>query len=146
MSARNTRIRALGEIALRVNDLDAMQEFYENVLGLELMKRFPAAAFFRVAEGYGGHTQILALFDRSAEPGETRFHRGTPQGMSADRSTVDHLAFEIDLADFDTEKRRLEQLGIRVETAEHKWVHWRSLYVTDPDGNVVELVCYDETV
>jgi catechol-2,3-dioxygenase len=28
------RIKALGEIALRVNDLDAMQAFYENVIGL----------------------------------------------------------------------------------------------------------------
>ena len=23
---------------------------------------------------------------------------------------------------------------------------WRSLYINDPDGNVVEWVCYDETV
>jgi len=24
-------------------------------------------------------------------------------------------------------------------------VHWRSLYVVDPEGNVVELVCFDES-
>jgi catechol-2,3-dioxygenase len=30
-----------------------------------------------------------------------------------------------------------------VITATHEWVHWRSLYVEDPDGNQVELVCYD---
>jgi hypothetical protein len=40
----------------------------------------------------------------------------------------------------------LERLGLQVETAEHAWVHWRSLYVTDPEGNQVELVCYDESV
>jgi catechol-2,3-dioxygenase len=30
--------------------------------------------------------------------------------------------------------------------AEHPWVRWRSLYVHDPEGNLVELVCYDESV
>jgi catechol-2,3-dioxygenase len=47
------------------------------------------------------------------------------------------------LADFADERKRLETLGLRVETTEHAWVHWRSLYVTDPEGNQVELVCYD---
>jgi len=47
-------VRGLGEIALRVNDLEKMQEFYEKAVGLEVMKRFPKAVFFRVADGAGG--------------------------------------------------------------------------------------------
>jgi len=31
---KRTSVRGLGEIALRVNDLDAMQKFYEQVIGL----------------------------------------------------------------------------------------------------------------
>jgi catechol-2,3-dioxygenase len=58
---KRTAVRGLGEIALRVNDLDAMQRFYEEVVGLPLMTRFPNSAFFKIAEGYGGHTQVLAL-------------------------------------------------------------------------------------
>ena len=131
-------IKALGEIALCVKDLDTMQQFYAEVIGLELMQRFPQAAFFKIAEGYGGHTQILALFDRSQTAGY--------QSVEAETSTVDHFAFAIALADFDSEKRRLEQLGLKVTTTEHAWVHWRSLYVRDPEGNLVELVCYDESV
>ncbi len=131
-------VRALGEIALRVKDLDSMQRFYEEVIGLELMKKFPHAVFFKIAEGYGGHTQILALFDRTQQTGY--------RGVEPERSPVDHFAFTIPLTEFDGEKRRLEQLGLNVETAEHAWVHWRSLYVTDPEGNRVELVCYDEGV
>jgi hypothetical protein len=50
------------------------------------------------------------------------------------------------LDDFAGERKRLEALGLQVETTEHSWVHWRSLYVTDPEGNQVELVCYDEGV
>jgi catechol-2,3-dioxygenase len=135
---RRTSVRGLGEIALRVNNLDAMQKFYEEVIGLPLMTRVTNCAFFKIAEGYGGHTRVLALFDRSQKPG----YRGT----DAATSTIDHIAFEISPADFGDEKKRLEALGLQVETAEHAWVHWRSLYVTDPEGNQVELVCYDDSV
>ena len=61
-------VRGLGEVALRVIDLECMQAFYQNVVGLELMRRFEKAVFFRLAEGFGGHMQVLALFDRTADP------------------------------------------------------------------------------
>jgi catechol 2,3-dioxygenase len=138
MTSQGRPIKGLGEIALRVHDLDAMQRFYEGVVGLKLLRRVDHAAFFKIAAGYGGHTQVLALFDRSGQPG----YRGLDPG----RTTVDHIAFEIDPADYETEEARLEGLGVRVTTAEHAWVRWRSLYVYDPEGNTVELVCYDESV
>ncbi len=134
----NRAIRGLGEVALRVNDLEAMQRFYEETIGLPLLKRFDNIAFFKIADGFGGHTQVLALFDRSGEPGYS--------GVDPRRTTVDHIAFEIALEDFEAEKLRLEQLGLKVETAEHAWVHWRSLYVRDPEGHEVELVCYDPSI
>ncbi len=137
-SEKRTAVRGLGEIAFRVNNLDAMQKFYEEVIGLPLMARDHNCAFFKIAEGFGGHTQVLALFDRSQNPGYRVPDIAT--------STIDHIAFEIPLADFDGEKKRLESLGLQVETTEHAWVHWRSLYVADPEGNQVELVCYDASV
>src|SRR5215468_11923615 len=94
-----TTVRGLGEIALRVNDLDAMQKFYEEIICLPLMSRFPNCAFFKIADGYGGHTQVLALFDRSSSPGYL--------GPSAATSTIDHIAFEIPLSDFENELQRL---------------------------------------
>ena len=137
-SEQRPSVRGLGEIALRVNNLDTVQKFYEEVIGLLLMKRFPNAAFFKIAEGYGGHAQVLALFDRSESPG----YRGT----DAATSTIDHIAFEIPLDDFANERKETGGIRAAVETAEHAWVHWRSLYVTDPEGNQVELVCHDGTV
>lgn len=128
-----TAVRALGEVALRVNDLDKSQIFYRDVIGLELMRRFDQAAFFRIADGYAGHTTILALFDRKAP-------------VEQARTTIDHIAFTIAIEDFEAEKQRLESLGLSVSTATHEWVHWQSLYVQDPDGNQVELVCHDPDV
>jgi catechol-2,3-dioxygenase len=104
-------IRALGEIALRVTDLDTMQRFYGEIVGLEVMRRAESGVFFKIADGYGGHTQVLALFDRSSSPGY--------QGLNAATSTVDHIAFEIALADYESEKARLESLGQKVTTSEH---------------------------
>jgi catechol-2,3-dioxygenase len=129
----STSVRAIGEVALRVNDLAAMRRFYEEVLGLELLRVFDHAVFYRIATGQGGHTQVFVLFER-----------GVP--VSAHASTLDHVAFTIDQKDFDAERSRLEGLGLKVELADHAWVHWRSLYVRDPEGNEVELVCYDATV
>ena len=131
-------INGLGEIALRVRDLDKMQRFYEDIVGLQLIRRFEKSAFFHIADGHAGHTQILALFDRSDQPAYS-----TPD---AEHSTIDHIAFTIGLEDHESEKHRLQSLGLQVRTAEHTWVHWRSLYVTDPEGNNVELVCFDATV
>jgi catechol-2,3-dioxygenase len=138
MDKPNRPIKGLGEIALQVTNLDVMQRFYHDAVGLELLGRSERAVFFKIASGYAGHTQVLALFDRSTQPDY--------RGQDAATSTIDHIAFEIDLADFQAEKERLERSGLDVQTALHAWVHWRSLYVTDPEVNLVEWVCYDETV
>jgi catechol 2,3-dioxygenase-like lactoylglutathione lyase family enzyme len=138
MSTGQRPIKGLGEIALRVEDLDTMQRFYEEIIGLEVIKRFENSAFLKLADGYGGHMQVLALFDRKGQADYT--------GLDPFKSTIDHIAFEIGLADFAAEKERLEQLGLVVTTAEHSWVHWRSLYVRDPEGHIIELVCFDSAV
>lgn len=136
-------IKALGEIALRVKNLQKMQEFYEDAIGLELMKRFENIAFFKIAPGFEGHAQVLVLFAESLPPDHKSRHFS---GLSAHTTTLHHIAFAIGLVDFASEKERLEQLGLDVETQEHEWVHWRSFYIPDPEGNLVELVCYDERV
>jgi catechol-2,3-dioxygenase len=126
-------VKALGEVALRVNDLQLMKRFYQEVLGLQLLGEFASGALLKIAEGYGGHTQVLGLFHRSVRVGP-------------EHTTVDHIAFTIALGDFDSERNRLESLGLEVEVQEHAWVRWRSLYFNDPEGNQVELVCYDESL
>ena len=68
MSETTRPIKALGEVVLRVRNLDTMQEFYEKAVGLELLERDEnTMVFFRIAPDYEGHTQSLALFDQSGE-------------------------------------------------------------------------------
>lgn len=127
-------IRGLGEVALQVTDLEAMVAFYHDVVGLELLRRFPdnGPAFFRIAEGVAGHTQVLALFAR-----------GTRPAMETRRPPLDHVAFSLPLADLAVERERVAALGIAIRDDTHAWVGWRSFYVYDPEGNVVEWVAYD---
>ena len=136
------RIKGLGEVSIRVKNLDAMQKFYEEVLGLEVLRRDDSFVFFKIAEGYGGHTQNLALFDAA----DRNFLEGKSLQLNSDQTTLHHIALNISLEDFDTEKRRLEGLGLKVRAYEHEWIHVRSLYFSDPEGNLLELVCYDASV
>ena len=137
-------IKALGEVVLRVRDMDTMQEFYEKVVGLELLERSEnIMAFFRISPDYEGHTQTLALFDQSGEADHRSLHY---TGVDPEKSPLHHMAFTISLSDYEAEKGRLQNLGLDVETVQHIWQHYRSLYITDPEGNVVEFVCYDASV
>ena len=137
-------IKALGEVVLRVRNLDTMQEFYEKVVGLELLERSEnIMAFFRISPDYEGHTQTLALFDQSGEADHRSLHY---TGVDPEKSPLHHMAFTISLSDYEAEKGRLQNLGLDVETVQHIWQHYRSLYITDPEGNVVEFVCYDASV
>jgi catechol 2,3-dioxygenase-like lactoylglutathione lyase family enzyme len=119
----------LGELALRVSDVAAMRAFYRDVVGLEVWHDGDDHVFFRVAEGVEGHPQALVLFDRGVEVGQ-------------EMSTLDHLAFVIDLDDYER-RRQLESLGLRVTPKEFPLFHWRALFIRDPEGNTIEFVCYD---
>jgi catechol 2,3-dioxygenase len=144
MSETTRPIKALGEVVLRVGDLDAMQEFYEKVVGLELLERFNnTMVFFRIGPDHEDHAQSLALCDQSGEADHPSLHY---TGLDPEKSTLHHIAFTISVSDYEAEKERLRNLGLDVETGEHAWVHYRSLYITDPEGNVVEFVCYDASV
>jgi len=139
----NARIRGLGETVLRVKDLPAVRRFYTEVVGLDILQEFDGITFLKVADGYGGHTQIVGLFHESMPvpfPGD-------PRGpVRLEQTSLHHFALEIDKRDFDAELARLRGLGVEVTTVEHRLCRWRSLYVRDPEGNILELVCYDGAI
>ncbi len=142
MNKSDRRIKGLGEVSIRVKNLDAMQTFYEEAVGLDVLTRDESFVFFKIAEGYGGHSQNLALFDAT----NRGFLETKSLELSPEQTTLHHIALNISLEDYESEKRRLEGLGLGVVATDHEWLHVRSLYFSDPEGNLLEFVCYDATV
>ncbi len=136
------RIKAIGEVSIRVRNLAAMTQFYEQVLGLEVLRRDESFVFYKIAAGYAGHPQVLNLFDAT----NRAFLEGKSEQLNPEQTTLHHVAFNIELEDYQAEKKRLEDLGVKVNATEHAWIHVRSLYFSDPEGNLLELVCYDQSV
>ena len=49
-------VKGLGEVSLRVKDLGVMHKFYRDVIGLEVLDAGESQVFFKIAEGYAGHS------------------------------------------------------------------------------------------
>ena len=131
-------IRGLGEVNLWAKDIARMREFYVDVLGLTPIHESKRHIFLKVADGYEGHPQVVALFN-------SRF-AGVRVKPDITRTTLNHLAFEIPLAEFSHERRRLRRMGLDIDEELHREPHWRSLYFNDPEGNQIEFVAYDRSV
>ena len=142
MNNSERRVKGLGEVSIRVKDLEAMSKFYEEVVGLQVLAREKDYVFFRIADGYGGHSQNLALF-----PADNRgFLRSKSLELSPEGTTLHHIALNVALDDFESERRRLEGLGVDVEATTHAWIHVRSMYFPDPEGNLLEFVARDDSI
>lgn len=148
MKDRGFQIRALGEIAIRCADMAAMVAFYEDILGLERMTggAREGITFFRIAEGFGGHTSVLALFDKGYEtrPGlhPTSDHAPVTGGNSA----LHHIALSLPFAEQETAMAWYDHHGIAYRVEQFGWIGWRGVFVQDPEGNTVELVAYDPSM
>ncbi len=135
-------IKALGEISIRVKDLGGMCRFYEEVLGLPILRRDDSFVFLRIADGYAGHPQVLNLFIASNDD----FHDSLSPDVDPAVTSLHHIAFNIALEDYERERQRLTALGVLVQATTHPWLHVRSLYFPDPEGNLLELVARDDSV
>ena len=122
------RAERLLETAIYGSDLDVLERFYVELLGLEPVAR---TAGRNVVLRCGA--AALILFNPEAS--------GTPGGLFPPHGTrgPGHLAFTIPLAEFPAWRARLAAAGVDIE-AEVDWPDGhRSLYFRDPAGNSVEL-------
>ena len=144
MSERGFTVRALGEIAIRCVDHGAMVAFYRDVIGLEPM-RDPQDApivFFRIADGFEGHTSVLALF-RHDIAGAGRTRAGDRPPATGPGSSLHHIALSLAWGEQDAVIAWYERLGLDHHVETFDWVGWRGVFTFDPDGNTVELAAKD---
>lgn len=88
--------------------------------------------------GRHGHPQLFALIDyRRHAFAKRRF-----TGHDPATSTLNHLAFEILPEAYESEKARLEELGLSPRTTEFPGMSAKALFFSDPEGNVLELICH----
>ena len=140
-SERGFRVRALGEIAIRCGDLEAMVGFYRDVIGLPVLSgdHRSGIVFFTLGESYGGHTSVLALFRHDA--GRPELHpRGEAAPETGARSSLHHLALTVDAAEQAAVMAWYDRQGLDYTVQDFDWIGWRGIFTTDPEGNTVELV------
>lgn len=127
-----SNIRGLAEVVLIVQDLQASIAFYRDVLGLQVVspEDFKGPVFLQAGGGraYIDNTIVLA-----------RAKSGTPP--FAKPQVLHHIGLEIDEQSFDSEVARLQGLGLETRFGQHPLFASRTVYVSDPDGNEVELIC-----
>ena len=115
------------ETILYVDDLDAAERFYRDVLGLELdSKKAGLFVFFKCGAG------MLLLF----EPQAASTGRNVPAHGARGPG---HACFAVREDDLDRWKARLKEAGVAIEQ-EMDWPRGgRSFYFRDPAGNSLEL-------
>ena len=138
---RGFTVRALGEIAIRCADLDAMTAFYRDVIGLEVLEggHRDGIVFFALGESHGGHTAVLALFRHDA-PQREMHPAGGGQPETGARSSLHHLALTVDAAEQQGVIDWYRAQGLAFTVQDFDWIGWRGVFTTDPEGNTVELV------
>ncbi|MGJ4922787.1 MULTISPECIES: VOC family protein [unclassified Bradyrhizobium] len=138
------RPRGLGEVVLRVRDIPRAISFYRDILGLEVLRTFEdRIAFLKIETGFEGHERIVGLF-RVDQPSNRAGTTWSESDIHA--PTLHHFALEIPLLEYSKALDALTSAGFSPNTYEHRWIGWRSIYITDPDGNIVELVAVDQSI
>jgi catechol 2,3-dioxygenase-like lactoylglutathione lyase family enzyme len=124
-------IDGLAEVVLNVRDASRAVAFYGGLLGLKRMTPAdqPGPIFFRAGQATNRVPSLLVLVPLSAAAQNFREPR-----------TLHHLALTVPEAVFDEARATLTGAGIEVRDGKHPVLAVRTMYVTDPDGNEVELI------
>ena len=116
------------------------------MLGLEVLREIKNSDGTVIGVFYtvGAGDDNLALFDEKLIDWFTRDK--SPQ-IDPKLTTLSHIALSIALDDFESEKKRIEQLGIEiVHSNASSWLHCRMFYFYDPEGNLIEFISHDASL
>ena len=126
-------VTGLDHVVLRVADIETSLDWYKRVLGCTVERRIESFGLYQLRAG-ANLIDLVPVASKAGRPG------GGAPGKT--RRNMEHFALR--LAAFDEKKLRryFRRRGVEVgETARRYGAdgHGPSLYLTDPDGNTVEL-------
>jgi catechol 2,3-dioxygenase-like lactoylglutathione lyase family enzyme len=127
------RIRALDHVVLRVVDVNRSLRFYCDVLGCTEERRVEAIGLIQLRAG----ASLIDLVDVRSPLGRAG---GAPPGDEG--RNVDHFAVELEHFDAEAIAAHLGAHGVGAGDVAERYCargSGPSLYIRDPDGNVVEL-------
>ena len=128
-AGEEVRIAGLDHVVLRVGDLDRAIDFYQRVLNCRVERRLEQPKLVQLRAG----GSLIDLVPAPASPGD-----------AADRAgrNMDHFAVRIDGFDAAALADHLRRNGVEVGEVRERYGaegYGPSLYISDPDGNTVEL-------
>lgn len=130
---RRMRITGLHHVTLIVSDLDATTSFYRDLLGLALVEEAaneddPDARHFWFGDATGSAGTLISFLEYPRlEPGRV--------GVGS----THHLALAIDSSEeLDAWRDYLRDRGVQTTDVFERG-RFRSLYLRDPDGHILEL-------
>ena len=127
------RIVGLDHVVLRVNDVEQMKVFYRDVLGCSIERERPDIGLTQLRAG-------RSLIDMVAVDSELGKRGGSRPGSEC--RNMDHLCLRIEPFEPDGLARHLAAHGLTPGEVKKRYGaegDGPSLYLTDPEGNTVEL-------
>jgi len=124
-------ILGLDHVVLRCTDLQAMLDFYQNVLGCRLERTLADLGLYQLRAG----SALIDLVPVGSELGGKTPPEPTGFNMA-------HLCLRIESPDWQTIRDHLEAHGVAWEAPRRRYGadgYGLSVYLSDPGGNTVEL-------
>lgn len=123
------RVGGLDHVVLRVGDLDRAMSFYQRVLGCHIERELQKPRLVQLRAG----AALIDLVPASVSPHEAQDKAGR---------NMDHFALRVMGFDAAALKAHLQNNGVDPGEVHERYGaegYGPSLYITDPDGNTVEL-------
>ena len=128
-------------LALACKDIQAIHEFYEGVMGFELVKveigpvpegGWAKHFFYRMEDDH----KFIAFWELHEVPGCDSLQTNISKGAGVP-DQINHISFDVaDMKDLERRKQQWLDAGLQVMEIDHNWCH--SIYTKDPNDNLVE--------
>jgi glyoxylase I family protein len=126
-------IREIDHVVLRVVDLEKVQAFYRDVLGCAEVRRQDEIGLVQLRAG-------SAMLDLVPVDGKLGRMGGAAPGREG--RNVDHVCFRVEPFDLDAIRAHLAAHGVEAGPVESRFGaegEGPSIYLSDPEGNMIEL-------